>query len=141
MSVAVAFVPREPPLSPAAAVATGAAARRLGERLLRMDDARLSALRGVAGPDLLLVLGETGSLPWAEGTAYLGVDPDAPRLLVPTALRPDVPADLFERAILARVPGGSGPVAVLASPRRLVPAGSARRIERDLLEARMSRWP
>lgn len=141
MSAAVSFVPRDPPLSPVAAAASGPAARRLGERLAGMEDARLSALRGLAGPDLLLVLGESGSLPWVDDITYLGCDPAAPRLLVPTALRPAVPADLFERAILARAPGVPAPLAVLVSPRRIVKAAFARRIDRRLLEGWLSRCP
>lgn len=134
MRGSVGFLAREVPLSPVAAAAVGEAARRLGERLLRMSDERLSALRGVSAEGVFVVIGESDSLPWVDGIDYLGQDSDAPRLLLPTALRPDVPADLFERAILARLPGVSGPVAVLASPRRVVPVGSARRIERAVLE-------
>ena len=143
----VAFVPREPPLVPAAAVAVGPAARRLCQRLLE-DDSRLAELRGLGGSDLLLVLGDADSLPWSDGIAYLGHDPAAPRLLLPTALRPDVPLDLFERALLRHGQSGArerqplaagGPLAVLASPRRLVQVGLARRIERPLLERWLSR--
>lgn len=131
---------RGEPLTPVAAVATGPAARRLGERLLCMDDAALSALAGIAAPDLLLVLGETGCLPWADGTTYLGYDPEAPRLLLPTALAPDVPVDLLERAVFARVPGAGAPLAVLANPRRIVAVAAALRVERARLLRWMDRW-
>ena len=136
----VAFVPRELPLSPVAAAGAGPVARRLGERLLAADDRHLAALRGAAGRDVLLILGEAESLPWVSGIAYLGNDPSAPRLLLPTTLTPDVPASLFERALFALSPAERGPLAVLASPRRVVPAGLARRIDRALLERWLSRW-
>lgn len=136
----VGFVQRRLPLSPAAAAGVGEAARRLGERLLEGEDRQLAALRGVAGDDVLVVLGEAESLPWVDGIAYLGVDPSAPRLLLPTALEPDVPASLLERALVGRTPAERGLLAVLASPRRVIPAGGARRIERALLERWLSRW-
>jgi hypothetical protein len=145
--VRVTFVPREQPLVPAAAVAVGAAARRLGRRLLE-EDSRLAELRGLGSGDLLLVIGDADSLPWSDGIAYLGRDSEAPRLLLPTALRPDVPLDLFERALFRRSesasperqsPAAGGVLAVLASPRRLVQVGLARRIERPLLEQWLSR--
>lgn len=139
MSLTVAFAPRDPPLVPEAAAAVGPAARKLGERLLAMEEERLSRLRGLAGPDLLLILGEAESLPWVDEIAYLGRDASAPRLLLPTALCPDVPVSLFERALLARLSGRPGPFAVLAGPRRVVDTAAARRLERPLLEAWVSR--
>jgi hypothetical protein len=141
MSLTVSFVPREQPLMPVAAAAAGPAARGLGERLARLGDDHLSSLRGLSGPDLLLVIGDRDSLPWAPEIVYLGRDPEAPRLLVPTALRPDIPVDLFERAILARARGAPAPLAVLPSPRRIVKAALVRRIERSMLEGWLSRWP
>ncbi len=136
----VAFVPRTLPLSPVAAAGAGPVALRLGERLLAMEDRHLAALRGAAGADVLVILGEAESLPWVEGIAYLGHDSSAPRLLLPTTLAPDVPAAVFERALFAGAPAETGPLAVLASPRRVVPAGLARRVERALLERWLSRW-
>jgi hypothetical protein len=137
--VRVAFVPREQPLTPAAAAAVGPVARRLAERLLAAADSQLGSLRAVASRDVLLLVGEAESLPWVDGIAYLGYDPGAPRLLLPTALQPDVPADLFERALFRRLADAPGPLAVLSSPRLLVQAASARRLERRLLEQWLSR--
>ena len=136
----VRFVPRVEPLAPAAAVAVGPPARRLGERLLALDDGHLARLRGLAAADLLLVLGDADSLPWVDGIAYLGHDPSAPRLLLPTAQAPDVPADLFERALFRRLGVAAAPLAVLASPRRVVKAALARRVERALVRDWLSRW-
>ena len=41
----------------------------------------------------VVVLGATEALPWVDGVNYLGRDPDAPRLLLPTMLRPAVAVD------------------------------------------------
>lgn len=137
-SIGVSFVPRETPLAPVAAACVGTAARGLGERLSRMDEEALSRLEGVAGRDVLIVLGDAEHLPWAPEVVYLGWDPHAPRLLLPTALRPDVPADVLQRAILSRAP--ERPVAVLPSPRRIVPVATAVRVERSVLGEWLSRW-
>lgn len=88
---------REPPLPPAAVLATGAAvpglaaataaAVRLGRdlRVLRADDA-------------LLVLGRPDDLPWAPEVTYLGwVGP----VLLPTTADPGVPTDLLRAAVRA----------------------------------------
>ena len=133
--VAVAWGPRDEPLAPLAIAARGSAARALAARLARCDDAGLARLRGVAGPSLLIALGESDALPWVDGVVYLGRDPRAPSLLVPTALAPDAPIALLERALLARGPGIAAPIAVLVAPPALVGVGAARPIGRALLEA------
>ncbi len=134
--VAVAWIPRDEPLAPIAVAARGGAARALAARLARSDDATLARLRGVAGPSLLIALGEGDALPWVDGVVYLGRDPGAPSLLVPTALAPDVPIALLERALLGRGEGIAAPIAVLVDPPALVGVGAARPIER----ARLGAW-
>ncbi|MEZ4300219.1 MAG: hypothetical protein R3B70_35055 [Polyangiaceae bacterium] len=136
--VSVGFVPREAPLAAVAAAGVGECARALGERLLGMDDATLSGLSGVAAGDAIVVLGEAEALPWVPEIVYLGRDLRAPRLLLPTALSPDVPVDVLERAIVKRCP--VTPLAVIPSPRRLVPVGKAAPIARGLVEEWLSRW-
>src|SRR5580658_513361 len=86
----ITFSLRAKILDPVAVAGVGRPARALANRLLHLTDAQLRELRGAAGEDLLVVLGETSALPWADGVAYLGRDPDAPRLLVPTMVRPDI---------------------------------------------------
>jgi hypothetical protein len=108
---------REPPLAPLAVVARGPVAQRLAARLLRREDAALGALAGVAGEGLLLLLGEADALPWEDGVEYLGRDPAAPRLLLPTRHAPDVPAALLERALLD-LPGAEAPGAPAAGGTR-----------------------
>jgi MoxR-vWA-beta-propeller ternary system protein len=136
VTAALDLVPREAPLAPVAALATGEAARRLARRLLAASDAELARLEGVAGPDLLAVTGAEADLPWVDGVHYLGRDPDAPALLLPTAARPVIPAPLLERALLARAPADGTPYAVLPAPLTLVPLGGAR----PVLRARLAAW-
>ncbi len=149
----VELVPREPPLAPRAAVATGEVARALARRLLEEDDEALAALRGLAGPSLLAVLGEAEQLPWVDGVLYLGSDPEAPRLLLPTALRPSVAAGLYQSAVerhlqarAASAASGSSarplaaaiaaPLAVLPEPRWVFSMAEAASIQR----ARLAAW-
>jgi hypothetical protein len=133
---ALALRPRAEALVPVAAVAEKRAARALARRLLARDDAALARLAGLAAPGLLLVLGAADDLPWANGVQYLGRDPDAPALLLPTTLAPAAPLALVERALLARAGAASAPLAVLFAPLRLVPLGGARPVER----ARLTAW-
>ena len=111
--VRVAWITREPPLAPGVVVARGGVARRLARRLLRASDEDLARWRGVSGDATLAVVGERETLPWTDGVTYLGRDPAAPSLWLPTTLRPDVPVELFERALLARASQVSPPLAVL----------------------------
>lgn len=127
---------REPPLEPVAAAATGEAARALAERLLAMPDERLAALSGVAGTEVLVVTGERGDLPWVDGVQYLGRDPQAPGLLLPTTLSPAVPLPLVERAVMLRRRTPVTPMAVVLEPPLLVPLDGARKVDRAVLR----RW-
>lgn len=127
--VAVTWVEREPPLRPVAAAAVGDAARHL---LMLLAQRPLEGLSGVVShePFAVVILAEADSLPWVDGVVYLGRDPIASGVLLPTTRRPDVPGDLFARAVLARVPMQGWPVAVLETPMLLLPVGSARRLGR-----------
>jgi hypothetical protein len=137
--VKVSFRPRATPLAVMAAAARGAAAEMLADRLCRRDDAALGRLAGVAGPGLLVVIGAERDLPWVDGIVYLGKDAGAPSLLLPTTLEPDVPAPLFERAMIARAGDGAPPLAVLLDPPAIVGTGAARPIRRAELSAFLER--
>lgn len=141
----IRFSPRADILDPVAVAGVGRAARALANRLLRSTDARLQGLRGAAGDDLLVVLGETSALPWADGVAYLGRDPDAPRLLVPTTVRPDIALDVLERAVARRAAALPSrlpsPWAMLVSPPQLFSVAHAAAIERDRLHAWLEAHP
>jgi len=131
--IGIRWAPREVPLRPLAAAARGPAATRVVQRLLMRDDKELAELSGVAAADLVVVLGAQAALPWADGIMYLGRDPDAAELLLPTAQRPNVPAPLLSKALL------SGevcpPVAVLVDPPALVCVAQALPLSRRALEA------
>ena len=125
--VSIEWQPRRVPLQPCAAAASGPAALALARRLQAEPCEKLALLRGVAGSDVLAVCGAPENLPWVDGIVYLGIDPAAPRLRLPTCLRPTVPVDLLERAILS-LPGAvtGAPLAVLrADPLCIVPLAAA----------------
>ena len=129
---------REPPLAPCAVLARGEVAQRLARRLLALPQDRCSRLRGVAGEDVLLVLGAAEDLPWVDGVGYLGVDPAAPALLLPTTEVPELHPLLLQRALLR--PGASDPAR--RAPLAVLPTGLL--VSADLAEAlstiRIASW-
>jgi len=129
----ITFSPCNESLDPAAVVGLGPIARALASRLMLLSDDQLGKLRGCAGGGIIAVLGEAKDLPWADGVAYLGRLPDAPRLLIPTMLRPNVAMDIFERAVARWAAALSSPWAVLASPPRLFSLADAAIINRGHL--------
>ncbi|HKV12615.1 MAG TPA: hypothetical protein VJ725_31005, partial [Thermoanaerobaculia bacterium] len=134
--IPVVWSPRARPLPPVGAVARGRAARLLGERLLARSDEDLARLEGVAGEDLLIVLGPAAELPWTDGAVYVGRDPEAPSLLLPTTREPSVPLPLLEQALIARaqrVPGVSPPLVVFPDPPLVASTLEARPVTRVML--------
>lgn len=132
----VAWRPRPVPLDPVGVAARGEAARALAKRLLARwdrDGEALSRLSGVAGPDLVILLGDAAALPWVEGAAYLGRDAHAPSLLLPTNREPTVPLPLLERALLIRASRlhTEPPLAVLLDPPLLASTLEARPLVRS----------
>lgn len=136
-TVTVRWLPREPPLVPACVIALDDVARALGRRMQRMDDATLSALRGVAGRGCLALLGDATTLPWVDGVTYLGRVAEAPSLLVPTVLRPDVTLALFERALMREAPCAA-PMAILPRATGLVALSLAEAL--PISRARLAAW-
>jgi len=118
-------------------VGEGAVARALANRLLRYPAEALRQLRVVVTPELLVAVGPEASLPWVDGVRYLGCEPGAPGLLLPTTREATVAAVLLERALRRAHHLAEGPVAVL-SMELLVPLGRAvipaRGVLRVLLE-------
>jgi hypothetical protein len=132
VGVSVAFTARADALTPQGVVGWGSVARALALRVLRDDDTTLGRLRGVTADDGLLLLGD--SLPWVDGVSYLGCDPHAPLLLLPTHLCPNVPVDAFERAVRRRAEGLRPPIAVFCDPPRLLSVAEARPLHRARLQ-------
>jgi MoxR-vWA-beta-propeller ternary system protein len=95
VTMTLRWLRREPPLACAAVAGSGAVAERL--RLAAADRVAAGArLRACADAECVVVLGDTGDLPWADGAVFLGWDSG---VLVPTTLVPSVPADLLRRAV------------------------------------------
>ena len=127
------WLSRTDPLQPAAVAARHAASAAMARRLLGRDDEGLAALRGVAGHETLLIIGPAELLPWVDGAVYLGRDPRAPSLLLPTHTEPALCAALIERALLAAFPAHLPPIALLPSERTILSANAARPISRTVL--------
>ena len=129
--------PRVTPLAPDAALGFGPVALALGHRLLELTDEQLEQLRGVAGRNVLVVLGSNADLPWCDGIAYFGREPDDPGLLLPCASSPALPAALLARALERRFEGQGleRPFLISLDPPLLLPIGSARKLERAALQA------
>jgi hypothetical protein len=128
------WLPRATPLKPTTVLACGAAVAGLLARLRSLSDEDLTSLRGVSGKALLIVLGPEDALPWADGVVYLGRDPSAPSLLLPTNIQPSAPLDLFERALRRQFPTLTPPI--IALPELVASVAEARPISRVLLTSR-----
>ncbi|MBZ4330897.1 hypothetical protein [Corallococcus sp. AS-1-12] len=132
----VRWCPRALPLEPVAVAGVGRVALALGHRAARAEDGTLASWTGVAGRDVLVLLGTAASLPWVDGAVYLGRDPLAPALLLPCALEPEVAPSLLERALLAGQ--GDAPLAVLPASGVLVSVSAAKPVARASLSAWLS---
>ena len=132
----IQLVPRDDVLEAVAVVAQDHVARALADRLLADNPERLAGLTGLAGQGLLVVLGAADQLPWVDGVGYLGRDPAAPRLLIPTALRPTVAIEIVEAAMLAHAASLRPPLAMLQAPPRVLSVADALPLSRD----RLQRW-
>jgi hypothetical protein len=126
--------PRAQPLPALAVAGVGPVALALARRVLAEQDAALARWSGVAGPGVLVLLGDSESLPWVDGVVYLGRDAAAPSLLLPCTLAPDVAPALLDRALVTRARVGT-PLAVLPRSGHLVPVGAARPVSRETLGA------
>lgn len=133
----VKWSPRLEPLPALAVAGVGPVARALAHRALVAEERQLGSWSGVAGPGVLVLLGETASLPWVDGAVYLGRDAAAPSLLLPCTLAPEVAPALLERALVAHSAAGT-PLAVLPRSGLLVPVGAARAVAREALTAWLS---
>lgn len=80
------------------------------QRLLELDNVRMSQLRGSYSKSRIVLLGDEQALPWVPNAMYLGQDESAPQLLIPTHLSPNLPIDWVYRAILHKF--GSGQYAI-----------------------------
>lgn len=134
----IGWVPREVPLAPVAVVGRGPVARLLLARLRALPDDRLARLEGGTAESLTIVMGKADDLPWVDGVTYLGREPAAADLVVPTTSAAAAPAALVEAALRRQATrtgaAFAGPFAVLLDPLTIVPLASLRRIDRAALE-------
>ncbi|MCA9520162.1 MAG: hypothetical protein KC609_04295 [Myxococcales bacterium] len=126
--------PRPDPLAPLAALAEGDVTPRLRARLSRFGDEALTHVAGAQGDDWLCVIAERPRLPWVEGIQYLGRDPDASALLLPTTHRPNIPVALLQRILIHRFSQSLPPLALCIQSERVLALGCAVAIERGWLE-------
>ena len=112
---------RERPLSPIAAVGLGSVATALGRALLERE----GSWRASAGDDVLLVVGD--AVPWIDGLIWLGRDPRAPGLLLPTGFEPPVHPQLIAAQL--------GPVALILSPPMRLALGGLGKLDPATLAA------
>lgn len=124
---------RDVPLEPAGVLGTGRAARPLVERLLRLEDITLNLLQGGANRDVVVVLGPRESLPWVPGLMYLGRDPHAPNLYLPTTSAPEFPLEELQKALAGRF--SRTPLALLPPISTVFPLDTVRPLVRNRLEA------
>jgi hypothetical protein len=141
MNTAIDWQPRPVPLTPVAVVAEGDAARALARRLLAFEPDSLAQWQGAFYRDNLILLGEETTLPWVDGARYLGRDPEAPSLLLPTNLQPSVPVSLLERALRQQAKGIPPPLIVLPHHKAILSVSAARAIARDTLLRWMANYP
>jgi hypothetical protein len=111
---------REPPLAAVAVLGVGTVATALAAAThLRLADG--AALRTVADPEYLVVLGDEATLPWVDGARYLGWDGAALTLTTHQVLPS---ADLWRATALAAK--GADPASlVIVLPEQVLIAGSA----------------
>ena len=107
------------PAPPQAAVACGAAARRLLDRLAALWSDDQAKLLATAHQDMLVVIGPEAALPWVPEIAYAAPAAEAPSLWLPVLWRPDAPLDLLERALQRR--HGRQPLLLWPDPPSVMP--------------------
>ena len=126
---------REPPLTPAALAVQNRHLGALHVRLQRRPAEALPSLEIVRFEDGVVVLGPEEELPWVDHGLYLGRDPQASGLLVPTREQANVPMDLFERALRRRLGDVPGTLAVLPGWEMVVPLHAPVPLSPSLLAA------
>jgi len=133
----ITWRPRHVPLRPCVALGVGDQARLLAIKLVAAGAHQRGALRAVASNGLLCVLGDADALPWVDGVEYLGIDPHAPSLRLPTAMQPSVSPDLLQRGLIARcnATGTTAPLAVTHSPARVFSLAYAQLVSAAGLQA------
>jgi len=122
----VTWKSRRDPLPAVAVAGSGVTQCIIMERLRRRPASELADLKIVVAADHFVIFGESHRLPWASGGLYLGTDPRAPGLLLPTSLEPTLPIHLFEDVLRARYTTHGAQLAVFPKPLSLVAITNAK---------------
>jgi len=130
--MAMEWLGQEPALVPGGAVACGRTAIELLRQLQARSEEERKGLRFVATADMLVVLGDTGKLPWVDGICYCAESPVAPMLWLPTLLCPGLPLDLLQHRLLHEA--GRGPVLLWPKPACFMPLDAAAPIDEVALQ-------
>ncbi|MBL8921961.1 MAG: hypothetical protein JNJ54_24135 [Myxococcaceae bacterium] len=127
---------RHDALAPRAVVGQGVVAKTLAARLLVLPEPQRRQLRVVSVDQLVIAVGPEDALPWVDGARYLGAEPHAPGMLIPTLSETEPAAPLVERALRRAHALPEGPFAVL-SLSTLVPLARATPISRAALAGQL----
>jgi hypothetical protein len=132
-SIEVVWTLRDQPLPAAAVLGIGTVASTLA-RVLSQRPELLAVAEVVVGRELMCIRAPIELLPWVDGVIYLGREPAAPDLFVPTTLAPSVPAELLLAACIRA--GHAAPLCVLPQPRSIFSLARARLVDVPSLD----RW-
>lgn len=117
---------RRKPLDAIAVAGRGVTKLIIMERLRRRAPSDLIGLHLITFNDYFVILGDPCNLPWATGAIYMGRDPKAPNLLLPTMLEPTLSTNVLER-VLSNYSGYTATaIAVFARPLYIMPIVDAR---------------
>ena len=125
-------------VEPLAAVAHGAASRRLLGVLAAASPSQGEGWRLSAAQDWLIVLGDAAGLPWVDGTRYAAPAPSAPMLWLPTHAALDVDAGLVLRALQRR--HSRSPLLLWPAPELVLPLDRAQPADDATLALLAKRW-
>ena len=114
----------------AGVVGLGAAGKALGERLL--EEPKL-AFRALAWDQGLVLLGD--ELPWVSGLIWLGREPDAPGLYLPTQVASTVDPSWVLQCLASQAQ--PPPIVVLPEPGLFFSLSHARSLDRSALQCWM----
>ncbi len=128
----IKWVSRDIPLSAVAVVTKNKTSVLLLNRLLSRSSDMPSGLKGCYTGNYVIITGDEKDLPWVNGAAYYGSDPDAPSLLLPTHSKPSVHAGLVERAFSARIK--SGQYLLIPEDRLIIPLHKALPLSKETMQ-------
>lgn len=125
----ITWFKRKSPLPAKLAAAIGATSIKLGRRLLAYENNRLEQFKAVASHNLLIIASENSQLPWVDAIIYLGCDPAATQLYMPTLLKPNLAVALLQKRCLQLYQ--QSPLAILPATNQIVALQSLQTIDKS----------